>query len=90
MPSIRVITRGVASCRLEEAGVLTDCSIRTLEAEETLDFDFCAANVVNKVIMKVHMEMLRPFGLGGGGMKPLPFPLPNVFTWIDQLIIVKV
>lgn len=37
---------------LEEAGVLTDCSIKTLDAEETLDFDFCAANVVNKVIMK--------------------------------------
>lgn len=49
---------GVTSCRLEEAGVLTDCSIRTLEAEETLDFDFCTANVLNKVIMKVskHME----------------------------------
>ena len=43
----------LAPCRLEEAGVLTDCSLRTLEAEETLDFDFCAANVVNKVIMKV-------------------------------------
>ena len=37
--------------RLEEAGVLTDCSIQTQEADETLDFDFCSANVVNKIIM---------------------------------------
>ena len=37
--------------RLEEAGVLTDCSIQTQEANETLDFDFCSANVVNKIIM---------------------------------------
>jgi cell cycle checkpoint protein len=37
---------------LEENGVLTDCSIRTQEPEETLDFDFCSANVVNKAILK--------------------------------------
>jgi len=37
--------------RLEEAGVLTDCSIQTQEADETLDFDFCSANVINKIIM---------------------------------------
>lgn len=37
--------------RLEEAGVLTDCSIQTQEANETLDFDFCSPNVVNKIIM---------------------------------------
>ncbi|XP_059171940.1 cell cycle checkpoint protein RAD1-like [Physella acuta] len=37
---------------LEEDGVLTDCSIKTLEPDEVLDFDFCSANVVNKIIMK--------------------------------------
>uniref|UniRef100_F6XMX2 Cell cycle checkpoint protein RAD1 n=1 Tax=Ciona intestinalis TaxID=7719 RepID=F6XMX2_CIOIN len=37
---------------LEEDGAVTDCSIRTMEAEETLDFEFTAANVVNKIIMK--------------------------------------
>jgi len=39
-------------CRLEEGGVITDCSIRTLEAEEILDFNFCAANVLNKIILR--------------------------------------
>ena len=36
---------------LEESGVLTDCSIQTQDADEILEFDFCSANVVNKVIM---------------------------------------
>lgn len=39
--------------RLEEGGVLTDCSIQTEEPDETLDFDFSSANVLNKIIMKV-------------------------------------
>uniref|UniRef100_A0A0B6ZTE3 Cell cycle checkpoint protein RAD1 n=2 Tax=Arion vulgaris TaxID=1028688 RepID=A0A0B6ZTE3_9EUPU len=37
---------------LEEDGVLTDCSIKTLEPDEVLDFDFCNSSVVNKIIMK--------------------------------------
>ena len=37
--------------------MLTDCSINTMEADETLDFDFCSANVVNKIIMAA--ECLR-------------------------------
>lgn len=37
---------------LEENGVLTDCSLKTLEPEETLDFNFNSLNVVNKIIMK--------------------------------------
>lgn len=32
---------------------MTDCSIKTHEAEETLDFEFYGTNVVNKIIMKV-------------------------------------
>ena len=43
--------------RLEESGVLTDCSIQTRDADETLDFDFTSANVVNKIIMRA--ECLR-------------------------------
>lgn len=45
------------SCSLEESGVVTDCSIQTQDADEILDFDFCSANVVNKVIMNA--ECLR-------------------------------
>ena len=37
--------------------MLTDCSIQTHEADETLDFDFCSTNVVNKLIMSA--ECLR-------------------------------
>ena len=33
--------------------MLTDCSIRTQEPDETLDFNFSSANVINKIIMKV-------------------------------------
>jgi len=33
--------------------VVTDCSIKTHEAQETLDFEFYGTNVVNKIIMKV-------------------------------------
>ena len=39
--------------RLEESGVVTECQIKTFEANETLDFDFAAANITNKIIMKV-------------------------------------
>ncbi|XP_053374964.1 cell cycle checkpoint protein RAD1-like isoform X1 [Mercenaria mercenaria] len=37
---------------LEEDGVLTDCSIKTLEPDEVLDFNFSSTNVINKIIMK--------------------------------------
>ena len=43
-------------CRLEEGGVLTDCSIQTQEPDETLDFDFSSAEVLNKIIMKVRLS----------------------------------
>lgn len=38
--------------RLEEGGVITDCSIKTSESEEILDFNFSAANVLNKIILR--------------------------------------
>ena len=38
---------------MEDAGILTDCSIKTQEPEDLLDFDFCGENVENKIIMKV-------------------------------------
>ena len=37
---------------LEESGVVTDCTIKTQDSDEILDFEFSAANVVNKIIMK--------------------------------------
>lgn len=37
---------------LEEGGVMTMCKINTQEPEETLDFDFCSTNVVNKIILQ--------------------------------------
>ena len=39
---------------LEEGDVVTECSIKTHEAVETLDFEFYGSNVVNKIIMKVN------------------------------------
>jgi len=40
-------------CSLEDSGVVTDCSIKTMEPDDTLDFNFSSTNVVNKVIIKV-------------------------------------
>lgn len=37
---------------LEEDNIVTHCSVKTQESEEALDFEFCAANVVNKIIMR--------------------------------------
>ena len=44
---------GVNVYSLEEGSVVTECSIKTQEAVEMLDFEFCGTNVVNKIIMKV-------------------------------------
>lgn len=33
-------------------GIVTNCSIKTMEADMTLNFDFSSANVNNKIIMK--------------------------------------
>uniref|UniRef100_A0A1B6GZS0 Cell cycle checkpoint protein RAD1 n=1 Tax=Cuerna arida TaxID=1464854 RepID=A0A1B6GZS0_9HEMI len=37
---------------LEEGGVITDCSLKTLEADDVLDFDFPVSSVANKVILQ--------------------------------------
>ncbi|XP_072164089.1 cell cycle checkpoint protein RAD1-like [Diadema setosum] len=54
-PALKMSYAGYGSpllLMLEESGVVTDCSIRTLEPDEMLDFNFCSANVINKIIMK--------------------------------------
>uniref|UniRef100_A0A2K6BM12 Cell cycle checkpoint protein RAD1 n=1 Tax=Macaca nemestrina TaxID=9545 RepID=A0A2K6BM12_MACNE len=37
---------------LEEGGVVTVCKINTQDPEDTLDFDFCSTNVINKIILQ--------------------------------------
>ena len=37
---------------MEEDGVITNCTIKTLTAEEILDFNFDHSNVLNKVILR--------------------------------------
>ena len=37
---------------LEEGGVVTECQIKTMEADEILDFNFTSIGVENKIIMK--------------------------------------
>ncbi|XP_075226566.1 radiation insensitive 1 [Lycorma delicatula] len=39
---------------LEESGIITDCSIKTKEAFEILDFDFPVRNELNKVILRAN------------------------------------
>ncbi|XP_066935355.1 cell cycle checkpoint protein RAD1-like isoform X2 [Clytia hemisphaerica] len=36
----------------EEGGILTDCSITTMDADDVVDFNFSSTDVLNKVIMK--------------------------------------
>ena len=43
---------------VEDAGILTDCSIKTQEPEDLLDFDFSGESVENKIIMKVSPFLL--------------------------------
>lgn len=43
---------------VEDAGILTDCSIKTQEPEDLLDFDFSGESVENKIIMKVKLNSL--------------------------------
>lgn len=39
---------------LEEGGIITDCSIKTKEAYEILDFDFPIRNELNKIILRAN------------------------------------
>ncbi|XP_042225587.1 cell cycle checkpoint protein RAD1-like isoform X2 [Homarus americanus] len=59
-PSLKMCYGGYGSplsLVLEEASVLTDCNIRTQEADDTLEFNFCNTSVVNKIVMR--SECLR-------------------------------
>lgn len=40
---------------IEEDGVITDCSLKTLEVDTLLDFRFDMDNVVNKVVLKTEL-----------------------------------
>ncbi|PAA54682.1 hypothetical protein BOX15_Mlig026421g1, partial [Macrostomum lignano] len=44
--------RSAVELHLEDAGVVTDCRIRTIEPEQTLDFNFNAAALCFKVIIR--------------------------------------
>ena len=63
---------------LEESGVLTDCSIQTQDADEILDFDFCSANVVNKVIMNAEClrEVFAELDMSSEALEVLLSPSP--------------
>jgi hypothetical protein len=43
--------------RLEENGIITECSLRTLETDSFVNFEFDFDKVVNKIIMKVNSHM---------------------------------
>ena len=50
---MKIIDDSLLYYSLEEGGIVTECSIKTHEAVEILDFEFYGSNVVNKIIMKV-------------------------------------
>lgn len=40
---------------IEEDGIITDCSLKTLEVDALLDFHLEAENVVNKVVLQTEL-----------------------------------
>lgn len=53
-PSLKICYAGYGHplvLYLEEQGVVTDCQVKTREAEECLDFNFANAKIISKVIM---------------------------------------
>jgi len=53
-PSLKICYAGYGHpfvLYLEEQGVVTDCQVKTREAEECLDFNFANAQIISKVIM---------------------------------------
>ncbi|XP_012063913.1 PREDICTED: cell cycle checkpoint protein RAD1-like [Atta cephalotes] len=40
---------------IEEDGIITDCSLKTLEVEELLDFHLDTENIVNKVVLQTEL-----------------------------------
>jgi cell cycle checkpoint protein len=46
---------------LEDNGIITECSIKTLETESLVNFEFDFDKVVNKVIMKVKIFQIKIF-----------------------------
>ena len=58
--------------------MLTDCSIQTQDADEILDFDFCSANVVNKVIMNAEClrEVFAELDMSSEALEVLLSPSP--------------
>jgi len=53
-PSLKICYAGYGHpliLYLEEHGVVTDCQVKTREAEECLDFNFANAKIISKVIM---------------------------------------
>lgn len=53
------LTNQITLYSLEESGVVTECSIKTKEAEEMLDFNFLSSNVTSKLIMKVGVAVIN-------------------------------
>lgn len=66
---------------LEESGIVTDCCIKTQETDDTLDFDFAAERVVNKVIMNSEglREAAGDLNLSGEAVEVLISPLSPYF-----------
>lgn len=42
---------------IEADGIITDCSLKTLEPDDLLDFNLAQDNILNKVLLKT--ELLR-------------------------------
>ncbi|CAL4141410.1 unnamed protein product, partial [Meganyctiphanes norvegica] len=85
-PALKMCYQGYGSpliLLLEEAGVLTDCKIRTQEADETLDFNFSNSGVVNKVIMRSEClrEIFSELDMSSDVLEILMSPDPPYFRF---------
>ncbi|XP_072756425.1 cell cycle checkpoint protein RAD1 isoform X1 [Anoplolepis gracilipes] len=56
--AVQIFYKGIGypvSIIIEEDGVITDCSLKTLEIESLLDFHLEAENIVNKVVLQTEL-----------------------------------
>ena len=49
----------ILNFRLEDNGIITECSLKTMETESLVNFEFDFDKVINKIIMKVNLSSNR-------------------------------
>jgi len=49
---VKLLLLNYTDCRLEEGGIITDCSLKTMEVFDILDFSIPAESTTSKIIIR--------------------------------------